>query len=93
MGMLKFTPILLAILYALAMYRFSAWRTAKELDARSTELAALPQLDAHGTARRHHDAEVQARWRRMLPCRRRRRRDFNIAQLELDKAPRQLRVE
>ena len=37
--MLKFTPILLAILYAVAMYRFSAWRTAKELDARSTELA------------------------------------------------------
>lgn len=37
--MLKFTPILLAILYAVAMYRFSAWRTAKELDAKSTELA------------------------------------------------------
>lgn len=37
--MIKFTPILLAILYGLAMYRFSAWRTAKELDARSTELA------------------------------------------------------
>jgi metalloprotease len=37
--MLKFTPILLAILYAVTMYRFSAWRTAKELDARSTELA------------------------------------------------------
>ena len=37
--MLKLTPILLAILYAVAMYRFSAWRTAKELDARSTELA------------------------------------------------------
>jgi len=37
--MLKFTPILLAILYAVAMYRFSAWRTAKELDTRSTELA------------------------------------------------------
>jgi len=37
--MLKFTPILLAILYALAMYRFSAWRTAKELDANSSELA------------------------------------------------------
>lgn len=37
--MLKFTPIMLAILYALAMYRFSAWRTAKELDAKSTELA------------------------------------------------------
>ena len=37
--MLKFTPILLAILYAVAMYRVSAWRTAKELDAKSTELA------------------------------------------------------
>jgi metalloprotease len=37
--MLKFTPILLAILYALAMYRFSVWRTKRELDARSTELA------------------------------------------------------
>lgn len=37
--MLKFTPILLAVLYALVMYRFSAWRTARELDAKSTELA------------------------------------------------------
>lgn len=37
--MLKFTPILLAILYGLAMYHFSAWRTRKELDAKSTELA------------------------------------------------------
>jgi putative metalloprotease len=37
--MLKFLPILLAILYALAMYRFSVWRTGRELDARSTELA------------------------------------------------------
>jgi len=37
--MLKFTPILLAILYALAMYRFSVWRTRRELDSRSTELA------------------------------------------------------
>ncbi len=37
--MLKITPILLAILYAVAMYRFSAWRTAKELDQKSTELA------------------------------------------------------
>lgn len=36
--MLKFTPIILAILYALAMYRFSVWRTQKELDARSTRL-------------------------------------------------------
>jgi len=37
--MLKFTPILLALLYALAMYRFSVWRTTRELDARSSELA------------------------------------------------------
>jgi putative metalloprotease len=37
--MLKFTPIFLAILYALAMYRFSVWRTARELDAQSTVLA------------------------------------------------------
>ncbi|AKO97191.1 MAG: M48 family metalloprotease [Marinovum algicola] len=44
--MLKFTPILLALLYGLAMYHFSAWRTRKELDARSTELAdpALKRL-------------------------------------------------
>lgn len=39
MGMIKFTPILLAILYALVMYHFSVWRTRRELDARSTELA------------------------------------------------------
>ena len=37
--MLKFTPILLAILYALVMYRFSVWRTTKELDQKATELA------------------------------------------------------
>lgn len=37
--MLKFTPILLAVLYALVMYQFSAWRTRRELDANSTELA------------------------------------------------------
>jgi len=37
--MLKFTPILLALLYGYVLYRFSAWRTAKELDTRSTELA------------------------------------------------------
>ena len=36
--MLRFLPILLAILYALAMYRFSAWRTARELDAKSAPL-------------------------------------------------------
>ncbi len=37
--MLRFLPILLAILYALGMYWFSAWRTARELDAKSSELA------------------------------------------------------
>lgn len=37
--MFKLTPILLAIAYAFLMYRFSAWRTARELDARSTLLA------------------------------------------------------
>ncbi|MEM1351169.1 MAG: M48 family metalloprotease [Pseudomonadota bacterium] len=37
--MIKFTPILLAIMYGLVMYRFSAWRTAKTLDTQSTELA------------------------------------------------------
>ncbi len=37
--MLKFTPILLAVLYALVMYRFSIWRLKNELDQKSTELA------------------------------------------------------
>ena len=37
--MLKFTPILLAIVYAMVMYRISVWRTHRELDTRSTELA------------------------------------------------------
>ncbi|MDG1376298.1 MAG: M48 family metallopeptidase [Yoonia sp.] len=37
--MLKYTPILLALMYGIAMYRFSVWRTSKELDANSTELA------------------------------------------------------
>ncbi len=37
--MLKFTPLLLAALYGFVLYHFSAWRTARELDARSTELA------------------------------------------------------
>ncbi len=37
--MLKFTPLLLALLYGVVMYRFSAWRLARELDARSSELA------------------------------------------------------
>lgn len=37
--MIKFTPILLAVLYGLVMYRFSVWRTKRELDDKSTELA------------------------------------------------------
>jgi putative metalloprotease len=37
--MIKFTPILLAVLYGFVMYRFSVWRTSRELDANSTELA------------------------------------------------------
>ena len=37
--MFRFTPILLAVLYAIAMYRISVWRTHRELDAKSTELA------------------------------------------------------
>lgn len=36
--MIRVVPILLAVLYGLAMYRFSAWRTAKELDEKSTVL-------------------------------------------------------
>ena len=36
--MLQLTPILLAVLYALAMYRLSGWRTLKTLDAQSNPL-------------------------------------------------------
>ena len=39
------TPILLAVIYGLVMMRFSIWRTTKELDAKSTELAD-PRLRA-----------------------------------------------
>jgi putative metalloprotease len=44
-NMLKFTPILLALAYGLALYHFSAWRTRRELDGASTELAD-PRLRA-----------------------------------------------
>jgi len=37
--MIKLMPILIAVVYGLLMMRFSAWRTARELDAKSTELA------------------------------------------------------
>jgi putative metalloprotease len=43
--MLRFTPILLAILYGMLAWHFSAWRLKKELDQRSTELAD-PRLNA-----------------------------------------------
>lgn len=36
--MLKFTPIILAVLYALLSYQFSAWRTKKMLDTQSKPL-------------------------------------------------------
>ncbi|MEW9918681.1 M48 family metallopeptidase [Marimonas sp. MJW-29] len=37
--MIRVLPILLVVAYGLVMYHFSAWRTKKELDARSTVLA------------------------------------------------------
>ena len=37
--MLKVLPLLLIVGYGLVMYRFSVWRTKRELDERSTELA------------------------------------------------------
>ncbi len=43
--MLRFTPIILGILYALAMYRFSVWRTSRQLDAQSTPLTDPVLLD------------------------------------------------
>jgi len=36
--MLKLAPFLLMLLYGILIYRFSVWRTAKELDARSRPL-------------------------------------------------------
>lgn len=36
--MIRFAPILLAIIGAVLMFRFSAWRSGKNLDARSTTL-------------------------------------------------------
>ena len=44
-GMLRFTPILLALLYGVIMYRFSVWRTNRELASQSNELVD-PQLGA-----------------------------------------------
>lgn len=51
--MLRLTPILLAILYGILAWHFSAWRLKKELDQKSTELAD-PRLE--GLTRRMADA-------------------------------------
>jgi putative metalloprotease len=37
--MIRFTPLLLALLYGIVMYKFSVWRLRSELDQKSTELA------------------------------------------------------
>jgi putative metalloprotease len=42
--MLKFTPILLAVFYAYAMFKFSAWNSKRALDANSSPLKD-PDLD------------------------------------------------
>ncbi len=43
--MLRLSPIILAILWAVVMYRFSVWRTGRELDGKST-LLRDPALEA-----------------------------------------------
>lgn len=37
--MIKLLPLLMALAYGLLLYRFSVWRTKRDLDTRSTELA------------------------------------------------------
>jgi len=50
--MIRVLPILLAVLYGFAMYRFSAWRTAKELDEKSSPLMDPALMDmSHKMAR------------------------------------------
>lgn len=46
--MIRFTPLLLVLIYGIVMYRFSVWRTHRELDDKSTELAD-PVLKVHLT--------------------------------------------
>ncbi|MEF9604206.1 peptidase M48, partial [Paracoccus sp. PXZ] len=51
--MLKLTPILLILLYAAAMWFFSAWRLKAELNAKSTPLRhprLVPMLERLGRA-------------------------------------------
>jgi metalloprotease len=45
-SMLKLTPLLLMVLYGVIAFRFSVWRTLKELDARSSPLRD-PVLQDH----------------------------------------------
>ncbi len=42
--MIKFAPILLALIVGFVMYRFSSWRTGQELDKKSTLLNDAPLL-------------------------------------------------
>jgi len=42
--MIRFAPLLLAILAAFVMYRFSAWKTGKTLDSQSSPLRDAPLL-------------------------------------------------
>ncbi|MFT5001561.1 MAG: putative metalloprotease, partial [Planctomycetota bacterium] len=37
--MLKFSPIIIALIYGFIMYRFSAWKTGQDLSRKSTVLA------------------------------------------------------
>lgn len=55
--MIKFAPILLALLYGIAMYRFSAWRTAQQLDQQSTELMDLKLREMSNRLARALDLE------------------------------------
>ena len=55
--MLKLTPVLLAVIYGLVMYHFSAWRLRRELDERSTELA--DPLLTHMTERMAQALDVE----------------------------------
>lgn len=55
--MIKLAPILLAVLYGLALYAFSAWRTRRVLDANSTPLRD-DRIEAL-TARMAHALEVE----------------------------------
>lgn len=53
--MLKFTPLLLALIWGIAMYRMSVWRTLRELEARSSELADPALARAFGQLARALD--------------------------------------